>query len=186
MRIFCLSGKAGSGKDTAAEMMRRNLWGYGQRVLIIHNADLLKFILEKFLHWNGQKDEYGRELLQRVGTDIFRKRDPDWAVGFIVDMLHIFEDKHDYVFIPDARFPNEIDVLKREFDNVVHVRVDRTDDFESDSITDEQKAHISETALDDRAPDKILINNGNYSDFYWACMEFIAPYLAEDSVKWGV
>ena len=63
-KVICLSGKAQAGKDTSAEIIRKLLLGYGERVLIIHYADLLKFMCKQLFHWNGEKDERGRHLLQ--------------------------------------------------------------------------------------------------------------------------
>ena len=43
-KVICISAKARHGKDTAAEILKEYLEHKGQRVLITHYADLLKFI----------------------------------------------------------------------------------------------------------------------------------------------
>lgn len=162
MKIICFSGKAGSGKDTAARLMRNYLWGNGQRVLILHYADLLKFMCKQLFNWDGKKDERGRRLLQYVGTDVVRKKNPDLWVRFIEWELELFPDRWDYVIIPDCRFPNELTILVEDGFDVKHVRVQR-EDCEG-GLTQEQKEHASETALDGVIADYTLENNGTIAD----------------------
>ena len=78
MKVILISGKARHGKDTLAGMMKEELERKSKRVLIAHYADLLKFICKNFFGWNGEKDDNGRALLQRVGTDVIRKQNPDY------------------------------------------------------------------------------------------------------------
>ena len=164
MKVFCISGQAQHGKDTFAEMLRKILWGYGKRVLIIHNADLLKFMCTQLFNWNGEKDENGRTLLQYVGTNIVRAQCPDFWAEYIVNVLKLFDGHWDYVMIPDCRFPNEIDLLRKDGFDVTHIRIVR-DNFDN-GLTDEQKAHPSETALDGVAPDLTVHNAGNLVGFF--------------------
>ena len=70
MRIIAISGHAQNGKDTTANIIKKHLEERGDKVLIVHYADLLKFICTKYFDWDGQKDEKGRHLLQYIGTDI--------------------------------------------------------------------------------------------------------------------
>ena len=162
MKVIVISGHAQSGKDTTAGFIKEELTRHGFRVQIMHYADLLKFICRSYFDWNGNKDENGRHILQYVGTDIIRKERPDYWVDFISSLLVLFNGVWDYVLIPDARFPNEVDVMKKYF-NGTHVRVVRLG-FTSE-LTEEQKAHPSETALDDTIPDVILYNSGTLESF---------------------
>ena len=102
MKIVCISGKAQHGKDTTAKLLEEILEAQGNRVLIAHYGDLVKYVCKTFFGWDGKKDEKGRTLLQRVGTDKIRAVSPDYWVDFIVSILDIFCDEWDYVLIPDA------------------------------------------------------------------------------------
>ena len=150
MKVIVISGKAGHGKDTFARFLKKEAEADGQRVLITHYADLLKYICKTYLDWNGKKNESGRRLLQFVGTEVVRKYDPDFWAYFLVAILTMFEDRWDYVLIPDARFPNEVSCMKENFD-CTHIKVVRHG-YKGD-LTDEQKSHASETALDFIKPD---------------------------------
>ena len=158
MKVILISGHAGSGKDTCAEILKGRLMHGGHSVLVCHYADLVKYICTAFFHWNGLKDGHGRSLLQRVGTDVVRARKPDYWVDFIIDMLTFFGGEWDYVLIPDTRFPNEVERIKEHF-NAVHVRVERRN-FQS-HLTAEQRSHPSETALDFYPYDIRIENDGD-------------------------
>ena len=157
MKVICISAKAQHGKDTVANFMKECLEAKGKRVLVTHYADLVKYVCKTFFDWDGQKDEKGRTLLQYVGTDIVREKESDYWVGFIADMLYFFEDRWDYVLIPDTRFPNEINYLKDTGFDVLYIRVIR-ENFES-PLTEEQQKHPSETALDEYEADVLLYND---------------------------
>lgn len=134
----------------------------GDSVVIAHYADLLKYICKTFFGWDGQKDEKGRRLLQYVGTDVIRKRAPDYWVRFLSEFFTIFSDEWDYVIIPDTRFPNEISAIHEAGFDTIHIRVKR-ENFVS-PLTAEQQQHPSEIALDDVEPDAWLINDGSIED----------------------
>ena len=165
MKVICISGKSGSGKDTTAEIMRKELCNDGHKVIIMHFADLLKYICRTFCNWNGEKDEAGRSLLQTVGTNI-RKRHFDYWVGFIVDMLIFFGDSWDYVIIADHRYPNEFEVLKQAGKqwNFDVVSVETVRENYVNNLTTEQQLHESETALNDFIRDFQIINEGSLDD----------------------
>lgn len=161
MRVICISGHAGAGKDTVAKIMKEKLEQHGQSVLVTHNADLLKHLCRTLFDWDGQKDEAGRSLLQYVGTDVVRKQHPDFWVNFLISIFDLFGENWDYAIIPDCRFPNEIDRLKEAGYRVTHIRVDR--DVAS-TLTEEQRNHPSETAMNTVTPDYIVVNNGTIDD----------------------
>lgn len=158
MKVIAISGHAMNGKDTVAGMIRDELKERNERVLIAHYADLLKYICRTFFNWNGEKDEFGRHLLQYVGTDVIRKKAPNFWVQFIGSILTYFGENWDYVLIPDTRFPNEIDEMKDYGFDVMHIRINRPN-FDS-PLTEEQKRHPSETALDNTPPDYYILNDG--------------------------
>lgn len=154
--FICLSAKAQGGKDTSAEIIKDELERRGYKALVTHYADLLKFICINFFGWNGEKDEPGRTLLQKVGTDVIRAQDPDYWVDFIANLVRMFPNEWDFVIVSDCRFQNEIDRVVDAGFPVTHVRIIRPN-FDN-GLTEEQKNHPSETALDGVAPDFLIKN----------------------------
>lgn len=150
MKMILLSGKAESGKTTAAEMIKKMLENSGYNVVITRYAYYLKDLAMRYCGWNGRKDDNGRSLLQFLGTDVIRKKlnKPNFHVGRICEDVEICQNYVDYVIIDDTRFPNEIYYPKSIFDDkVFSVRIERPG--HQSSLTKEQKEHLSEVALDD-------------------------------------
>lgn len=159
MKIITISAKARGGKDYTAKLLKEQLEAKNKRVLIAHYADLLKYIMKTFFGWDGKKDEAGRTKLQYVGTDVIRKERPDYWVDFIVSILQLFPNEWDYVIIPDTRFPNENNKLKCQGFNVYTLRVNRPN-FDN-GLTEEQRQHESEIALDNYLFDYYMTNSGD-------------------------
>ena len=174
MKICCISAKAQHGKDTAAKLIKENLEQKGQRVLITHFADLLKFICVKFFGWNEVKDEAGRTLLQYIGTDVVGAKHPAYWAEFISSILNMFEDTWDYVLIPDCRYPIEVETMKKQFETIV-LRVERPG-FDN-GLTEAQKKHASEVKMDDYKFDTVLLNDGSLEDFRVKVDAFVDNYL---------
>jgi hypothetical protein len=123
---------------------------------------LLKYICKQFFGWNGEKDVAGRTLLQYVGTDVVGAQKPGYWANFLADFLKMFEKEWDFVIIPDCRYPIELEMMEDNFETVL-LRVERPG-FDN-GLTDKQKNHPSETAMDDYYYDAILYNDGSLDDF---------------------
>lgn len=177
MKIILVSGKAQNGKDTTAEILRSQLKADGNRVLITHYADLLKFICRNYFGWDGKKDDAGRQMLQYVGTDVIRKQNPTLWVDFVSMILKYFYENWDYVIIPDCRFPNEVTAMADSGFETIHIRVVR-ENFKS-PLTKEQQMHPSETALDDVTPDYYISNSGSLQDLTNTIIKWIKENLYE-------
>ena len=156
MRVITVSGKAESGKDTFALILKSILEKEGKTVLIFHYADLLKFYCKQYFGWNGEKDDAGRTLLQRIGTDIVRSRDEDFWVKQAVNFMDVFGCDFDYILIPDTRFRNEVETMKEMFESTA-IYIERINYVSS--LTEEQKSHPSENILSKRDCDYCVVND---------------------------
>lgn len=171
MKIICISGKARHGKDTLANILRKQLEDRGNKVLIAHFGDLVKYICEKFFDWDGQKDEKGRTLLQYVGTDVVRTQEPNFWTDFIKKVLTLFPNEWDYVLIPDCRFPNEIECFKDDCFDAYLVRITRPDC--NSGLTEQQLNHPSETAMDNYKADAYIVNDSTIENLTMKISELI-------------
>lgn len=180
MQIITISGKARHGKDTIARFLKEAIENDGYTVRIIRYGDLLKHVCKSFFGWNGKKDERGRTLLQSVGTDTVRAKDPDYWVRFVLDFLKFYPEKWDYIIIPDCRFPNEVEAPKKYGFDSLHVRVIRSN-FAS-PLTQEQQLHPSETSLDDFPADVYILNEGDLKDLKKKVFHFEASFVSQHQI----
>jgi hypothetical protein len=167
-----IAGKARHGKDTVAQMLKDKLLG---KSLIIAYADYVKYTAQKYLGWDGIKNEAGREILQLWGTDIVRtkKGKTDFWVDAVSNLIEVLDDEYDHFLIPDCRFPNEILNMKIKYglDKVIALRIERAN-FTSE-LTLEQQNHKSEIGLDDFYFDYCINNDGSLDDLEIEVEKFI-------------
>ncbi|GHU92816.1 hypothetical protein FACS1894208_00770 [Clostridia bacterium] len=158
MRIYVVTGKAGHGKDAVTEFITR--WSC-ERVTRVGFVDSLKAACRSWLGWDGNKDEKGRRLLQRVGTDLCRKTHPTILIDFLTHFIDATREYFETLAICDARFPNEIAAIKAIPDaDVTFFRVVRPSGFEGE-LTGDAASHSSETSLDDFTPDVTFVNDAD-------------------------
>ena len=158
-----MSGKARSGKDTAAEVILEKYDG-----VPLAFANDIKTIAYDHYDWNGKKDELGRKLLQDIGTT-GRNYNRDLWANKTVDMIQewsLQSSDNQLAVVTDTRYPNEIQRVKHEFPNVVTIRITR------DSV--EKLKHPSETALDQWTDwDYVVENNGSLEEFQKKILEIM-------------
>lgn len=172
-----ISAHSQNGKDAVANIMKEQLEQKEQRVLIVHFADLVKFYATQYFNWDGNKDERGRALLQKIGTTIMRERWPTyWAeiIAKFIDALgdDIYDVFFDYVIIPDWRFINEFetvyDYAQLFHQKVTTIRVNRYNKdgtpYWNPQMTLEQRQHISERELDNFNFEWTISNRGTLED----------------------
>lgn len=155
-----MSGKARSGKGTAAEVILEKYNG-----IPFAFADDIKKIAYKYFGWHGGKDELGRKLLQDIGTAGRNYNRDIWA-DKTVDRIQEYSSDNQLAVVTDTRYPNEIQRVKHEFSDVVTIRITR------DSV--EKLKHPSETALDQWTDwDYIVENNGSLEEFQRKILKII-------------
>lgn len=166
MKILVISGKAGSGKTFLAEKIK-NCYEkqYGWRVAHLAFADPLKMVLSNIYGWDGHKGENGRELLQKVGTDIVHENNKMCWTNITVEIIKGLQSEFDLFIVSDARFVHEIEGLMWALPKaeVITIRINGKSSLSGDSAT-----HPSETSLDGYDFD-FIFNNHSYDvdSFYF-------------------
>ena len=172
-RIIALSGRKQSGKTICAEFLKQLLVSNGYKDVALYSfADPLKedICMNMFgltylqcygedhnknelvdAYWDN-KQLTARDLMQFVGTEIFRKLNSNVWVNALMSKIN--KTKHEIVIVCDCRFPNEIEAIKNN--NGLVFRLNRNP-HKSD--------HISESILDSHMYDwsnfDLIINNAN-------------------------
>ena len=159
IKIFLISGKAESGKNTVADFIANhytslNLDG-NTLVKDFAFADEVKEIACR-LGWDRRKDLKGRELLQQIGA-WGRYYNKDFWVQKVANLM--LRDITSY--------PNEVSFIEKFFDGYKDVKVYkiRIERDKENHLTVEQRNDSSETSLDSfKGWDKIFVNDKHLSD----------------------
>lgn len=153
--IIGLTGQAGSGKDTVADM----LLDYGFSKIAF--ASTLKAMLTA-AGWPEPTREHKEAMLpglnftwrkaaQTLGTEWGRSLDPDLWLKII--MLKIKSNPQMNWVISDCRFPNEAYAI-RHIGTLIHIKGRIT------TITGENASHASEQSIPIQKEDLVLYNEG--------------------------
>ena len=162
MKVIMISGKAGHGKDTVAQLMKEQLEQQGEKVLIIKFGDAVKWFAREYYGYTGIKDTKERALLQYIGTEMMRAYD-EYYWGRIVSEFIAANKDFTYALIPDWRFYTEREAILAANKKCYTLRIERPN-FINPNMTEEQLKHISETELDNYCFDYIIYNSGDLSD----------------------
>lgn len=141
-KILVITGKAGAGKDTLANMVREFIYGtrpnnglrdfkfsgplkdafctiFGWDRTKIDNLEYKQELLENgFWTHDNRFLLTRREIMQFLGTDVFRAGKEDVWVKAALRQAALVVPYCDGFISTDCRFPNELDCLRKNFKEV--------------------------------------------------------------------
>ena len=154
--VIGLVGKAGSGKDTAFQVLKQLLEkkvvariAFGDEVKLEYSTASNTPVEEL----NLNKSEY-REELQHWGTEFRRSQEEDYWINKIRIQADVLCGLADVVVFTDVRFMNERDYIKNDLDGYI-IRVEPPKTFR----LGKHHSHASEEEQDDIIVDYVLPNN---------------------------
>jgi len=163
-RLIGLCGKKQSGKDTTADWLVKH-YMFQKRAFadpLKECCQLLFRLTREQVHDPLQKEtvdprwgQTPRRILQRVGTDLFRKH---YDESFWLRCFEEWYETHRHLDIvcTDVRFQNEADCIRR-LGGVV-IRITRSDIDRKEGEKEGEDLHESERQIDAIAPDFYLYN----------------------------
>ncbi len=162
--IIAFTGKMGSGKDTCATLLCKNLCNHKRMMFAGHLKNVTK-IAFKWTddHVNGSLKDvtcpyWGvtpRYVLQTLGTDYLRNYiDENYHTKIIdLDIKQYIRDGYKSIILTDLRFPNEANYVKEN--GGIIIKVDRPG-------LDGVSSHQSESH--DIIPNITILNDGDEKD----------------------
>ncbi len=149
---FC--GPFRSGKSLAAGFVA-DIFGCTK----VHFASGVKEIAKECFGWDGEKDEKGRRLLQRIGTDCGRMYNPNiWVEKTAKQIEYFYLREINRLFvIDDVRFDNEA-IFVHLFKNSLVIKIDR------ELAKDELRQHASELGVNPALIDVIIVNDSSKNE----------------------
>ena len=156
MFIIGFNGPIGSGKTaTSNEIVSRSVAGViNAPAYKIALADPLKRLAMRWFGWNGEKDEAGRRLLQKLGTDVGRAYNTDIWVTYwrrMVEQVAQGCPTGLLILCDDVRFDNEAAAIKSLGGVVVRLDNRTTEPAGSNALL-----HASEGGINPKYFDFIL------------------------------
>nr|MBP3259364.1 hypothetical protein [Bacilli bacterium] len=156
-KIYILSGKSGSGKDTVASMIKNMI---NKKVISLAYASYLKMYAKEVLGWDGN-DPKPRDFLQQLGVELIKNNiDKKMLVRRMIEDIKVYNYFYDVIIITDARFPDEIDDIKANFDNVTVLHLSDREN----KLTDKEKMHATETSLNNYNNYDYVVSEDNLDD----------------------
>ena len=157
MRIFLIAGKAGSGKNEVAKIIKEYYIYKLEDCAITSYSKYIKNFAKELTDWDGIESTKPRDFMQTMGDKI-RSVDPEYFTNHMIKDIEIYKEYVKNLVICDVRMPNEIEDIKENYDNVYSIYVENQ--FSQSNLTVEQQSHITETALEDYNEfDYILAND---------------------------
>ena len=163
-KIILLSGKARSGKDTVAKIIKD--YYSNLDVIVISFGHYVKDYVKRITNWDGSEDTKPREMLQQIGIELIKNKvDDRLFIKRIIDDINVFSYFYDIIIVDDVRLLDELVSLKKEFNNPVSIRVNRINN--DNNLTISEKQHVTETDLDNIDEfDYYVVNNNDYNKLY--------------------
>lgn len=159
MKIYLVAGKSGSGKGEVAKIMKAHYLSLGKKPIITEFSKYLKMYAKEIIDWDGTEPK-PRKFLQDLGVTIRENMDmPLFFINRMMEDIKVYNLYYDVVIISDVRLPQEIEEMKKTFNNVYSVYV--VNQFAPSPLSLEEQMHETETALENYSDFDITITNDN-------------------------
>ena len=186
--IVGILGLKGSGKDTIGNYLIKNYnfekiayaGALKDAICCVFGWDrnMMEGATEESRKWREEIDPYWgfspREMMQRIGTDLFRKqiKDDIWIKSLKLKLEKMTQDPFKMttnVVITDCRFNNEIDVIKEKGGIIILVEreppswINIIEDYKGGKLTEEEAVqNLQETGIHESEWRCYLYNDIDY------------------------
>lgn len=159
MKIFVIGGKARTGKNTLGNYLMEEAKKYGYKPCVMRLTEPLYSYARNYFDWSENTGEKPREFLQKMGIEIIKEKlhKNYFLIDRTCEDIEILSNFFDVFIITDARLIMEFSELKKRFDDVVTIKLERED--YDDLLDDEERKHITETEIDDYKDFDYIIKN---------------------------
>ena len=156
MRLFLISGKAGSGKNEVAGIIKE----YLPKTVITSLSKYIKLFAIEMTEWKyDDENNKPRTFLQTMGDEL-RSIDQNFLTKRIYEDIDLYKKYYDNVVLSDVRLINELFYFKeKENIEVITIRVNSLESKRE--LSNEEKNHLTEIELDNYEFDYIIENDFN-------------------------
>lgn len=160
MKVYVIAGKAGCGKNTSANYIKKYYESIGKKVAITEFSKYLKLFAFEVENWDGRRETKPRTFLQNVGSLIRHELfSEDFLIDRLLEDMKVYEKLVDVLIIADARFPKEINKIKNE-SNATSIRI--INSFNDYELKGNENKHETENSLEGYDKFDFVINNETF------------------------
>ena len=147
MKIFVIGGEAKSGKSTFGKYLREELKDYGYKPCVMQITNPLYNYASNYFNYDPNRDPKPREFLQKMGIEIIKEKlgKKDFLLNRLYEDIEILSNFFDVFIITDARLINEFLSIKAKYEDVISIKLVRSN-FDNE-LTSEEKNHITEKEI---------------------------------------
>ena len=159
MRIFIIGGKANTGKNTLAKMIKEYYDLKNEKSIITEYSKYVKLMANEMLDLKNKKKPRG--FLQDLGEEYRKTIGPNIFVERMKEDILIYQKYYENIIICDARLIPELTLMKTKYNNcyTIHLLCDK-----DNKLTDEEKKHITELEFDNYKNFDYTLNNNSSMD----------------------
>lgn len=140
-KLFALAGKARSGKDYTASLIKD--YYKDKKVLIYSNTYYLKKYVSKIYGWDGNDETKPRETLQLLGKKV-KEKYPNILIDRMEEDIKLLSNYCDILIVTGVRLENEIKFLKKA--GAILIKMERPD--VENNLSKKEKQDVTETDVD--------------------------------------
>ncbi len=154
MRIFLIAGKAGSGKNEVARLIKEKR----SKTVITGLSKYIKLFALELTDWDGVDDNKPRTFLQEMG-DYLRAVDIDFLTKRMKEDILVYEKLgYQNVIISDVRLLHEIEYFKK-IKNIEVITIEVRAKEQTRQLSNKEMNHQTEIELDNYDSFDYVIEN---------------------------
>lgn len=149
IKVYLICGKARTGKNTVAKLIRKKLETEGHKVCEIQIMRTVKSYIKDYFNWDGRDETKPRKLLQEMGTELIRQQMdmPNFHLDRLTDDIKVLSNFFDTFIVDDIRLKEEITTMKERFNDTTVILVEKNNII--NNLTVEEQKHSTENDLND-------------------------------------
>ena len=157
MKLFIIGGKADTGKNVLAQMIKEYYEKREEKTIITEYSKYIKMYAMEILG-TTKKD---RKFLQDLGENIRKNIDHNFFIKRAQDDIGVYQAYFDNIVICDARLIPEITLMKTKYKNCYTIHLLGK---ESNNLSNDEKKHITELEFDNFEDFDYIISNDNLKE----------------------
>ncbi len=165
MNLYLIAGKAGSGKNEVAHLIKKHL----PNTIITSLSKYIKLFALELTDWDGRDYEKPRAFLQSMG-DTLREIDEDFLVKRMKEDLVVYQKLAIENIVIDLRLRHEIEFFKK-IENFKVITIQVASSSSARNLNEEEKKHLTEVDLD------------SYNQFDYKIENYFDERLEKDVIK---